>query len=404
MDSVTKKTGVLVLHWGKSGAGPRLMNSLAAELATFEDLRVHISYASGSEGASALENLGLPSTKVRTYSSKSGLVLGLPRMFILAMQLRSRIARDQIAVVVSPMTSIWQALALRIIMSRNVRYISSIHDASPHPGEGHWLANFCRSLELKRADLLVVFSRAVEDQLAKIVTDGTPILRTVHPVFSTAASPPNSTRELLLGSLDSAEAVLQGEKTWTIGFFGRIIRYKGIDVFVKSIQILRDRGYLVHGVVWGDGEVSKDTRGVAGGMVSWNIGWIPEDRVNPIVSTFDLLALPYIEASQSGVFAIAMAEGVPSVATPVGGLKEQIEETRAGILSADISADTFADAIARLIDDKDLFQECRRAAQAAAASTHSWHRVGEDFHAAVARACSGPGPGAGPGRVASSID
>lgn len=369
MYSVDETTGVLVIHWGSSGAGPRLMRSLAAELAEFKDLEVHLSYVSDTETSARLDDLALPSLKIRTYSSRAGLILGLPRMALYALKLRGRIRRDSISVVISPMSSIWQALALPLILGRATRYISSIHDANPHPGEGHWLSNWCQKIEMWRADVLLVFSGTVEAALRKRGTGGAQILRTVHPIFA--------------GEILPSQAGRTAGDVWKIGFFGRILPYKGLGMFTEAIRILLERGYKVDGVVWGDGDLDHGDQQEDNRHISWNLGWVPETQVNAIVASFDILALPYIEASQSGVLAVAMAERVPAVATPVGGLIEQIESTGSGVLSEEISAESFAEALVTLIEDSRLYRSCQDAAEKAAATTHSWRRVADDVHASV---------------------
>ena len=56
----------------------------------------------------------------------------------------------------------------------------------------------------------------------------------------------------------------------------------------------------------------------------------PEEYDN-ILSSFDLMVLPYSRASQSGNLAHAFALGVPCVATAMEGLKAEIETSKAGI-------------------------------------------------------------------------
>ncbi len=54
-------------------------------------------------------------------------------------------------------------------------------------------------------------------------------------------------------------------------------------------------------------------------------------RYDEILSSFDLMVLPYSFASQSGNLAHAFAMGIPAVVTAVEGLKSQVEESKAGI-------------------------------------------------------------------------
>ncbi len=52
--------------------------------------------------------------------------------------------------------------------------------------------------------------------------------------------------------------------------------------------------------------------------------WVAEADLGALIGWADLVVLPYREASQSGVAAVALAAGRPVLATRVGGLVEQL--------------------------------------------------------------------------------
>ena len=55
--------------------------------------------------------------------------------------------------------------------------------------------------------------------------------------------------------------------------------------------------------------------------------------------------MPYIEASQSGVIAIAHSLSTPVVVTPVGGLIDQISVGKNGLIARDTSPESLAESI-----------------------------------------------------------
>ena len=59
----------------------------------------------------------------------------------------------------------------------------------------------------------------------------------------------------------------------------------------------------------------------------------------------DVLVLPYIEASQSGLIPIARALGTPVVVTPVGGLPEQVIHGASGVVAQRVTPAAVAEAI-----------------------------------------------------------
>jgi glycosyltransferase involved in cell wall biosynthesis len=82
--------------------------------------------------------------------------------------------------------------------------------------------------------------------------------------------------------------------------------------------------------------------------------------------------LAHIEASQSGVAASAVGAGAPIVATPVGGLLEQVVDGETGLLAARPDADALADALRRLITTPGLH------ASLAMGAMHRRHELSTD--------------------------
>ena len=64
-----------------------------------------------------------------------------------------------------------------------------------------------------------------------------------------------------------------------------------------------------------------------------------------------VVALPYIEASQSGVVPLAYMHMKPVVATTVGGLPEMVDDGRTGYLVPPRDEQALATAVVRLLRD-----------------------------------------------------
>ena len=99
-------------------------------------------------------------------------------------------------------------------------------------------------------------------------------------------------------------------------------RYKGSDVVVRLA-----------------GRVPGWTFGVVGNGAPPNRpgleaapGWITSEDLVATVAIADAAILPYRRASQSGAIVLAQALGVVPVATAVGGVPEQIDHDRDGVL------------------------------------------------------------------------
>ena len=60
--------------------------------------------------------------------------------------------------------------------------------------------------------------------------------------------------------------------------------------------------------------------------------YVANEEVVPIFERADVLVLPYLSASQSGVARIALSNGLPVIASSVGGLSETIIDGVNGML------------------------------------------------------------------------
>jgi glycosyltransferase involved in cell wall biosynthesis len=249
-----------------------------------------------------------------------------------------------------------------------IPYVSSIHDAVSHPGDVSAPYRLCLAIELRFASVIVAYSRAVRLQLQ------TRDPRLIVGETVLGAMP----REQEAG-VERYGTARKPSTVWNIGMLGRLNAYQGVDTFAAAIRILQGRNLKVRGSVFGRGDASVEALSARYPEIEWNLGWVAESEVNRVVNSFDILALPYKESSQSGVASLAMAEGVPMVATPVGGLVEQMNDSGAGILSRSSRAEDFADAVQRLIEEPGLHAELTKNGRLAATTKYTWSRTAEDL-------------------------
>ena len=88
--------------------------------------------------------------------------------------------------------------------------------------------------------------------------------------------------------------------------------------------------------------------------------FIPNKEVALLFNEADLLVLPYIEASQSGVLMMATPFGLPVVATDVGEIAAVVRSLKLGLVVPPCDHRALADAIAEIATQADLKQEFRR--------------------------------------------
>jgi glycosyltransferase involved in cell wall biosynthesis len=82
--------------------------------------------------------------------------------------------------------------------------------------------------------------------------------------------------------------------------------------------------------------------------------YIPNEEVKYYYSAADVVALPYISATQSGIVQIAYNYDKPVIATDVGGLPEIVDNGKTGYIVPAEHPQALAEAIVRyFIEDKE---------------------------------------------------
>jgi glycosyltransferase involved in cell wall biosynthesis len=348
-------TAVLVTHWGKTGGGPRFTAELTRALAS-RCVGIVLQHNADAEVAADLATAAEVTETVRTYGrSRVSVLASLWRLPVNAWRTHRLVRRHGVTCVVSAMEGPFQSLAVPLVLPRRVRYVTIVHDASEHPGDGHPVKRLGRRNELARADAVVTLSTDVTRRLVeegRVVAERAVTL--FHPAFGTAGRP--------------RPVPGRGAR---IGFLGRLVAYKGLDLFVEVARAVHRARPDLRFEVWGDGPErgvrSRDTSGDVG----WHLGWIPEAEMDRRVRELDLVVLPYVEASQSGVAALAAAAGVPCVVTPVGGLVEQVRG-RGGAVADDVSAAAVADTVLRVLGDPAEYQRLSTEGVRSARGDRSW--------------------------------
>ncbi|WP_425432671.1 glycosyltransferase family 4 protein [Flavimobilis soli] len=256
------------------------------------------------------------------------------------------------------------------MLPKNVVYVTIVHDGTHHAGENGAIYRMMRRAELRRADVVVALSSPSAEALS---ANGANVVESRHPAFEhrTETAPRKSPPP---------------PATCRIGFVGRLTEYKGIDLLPEIARILISQGFTRGIEVYGDGPLKPDVDRM-GQEILADTRWIPDDELNTIMSELDLIILPYTEASQSGVVALAMALGVPCIVAPVGGLVEQVNESGCGLVAEAATSLAIADAAQRLLSDPARYADCSTAGIVAASGAFSWSRLRTDIDNAVSRIC-----------------
>lgn len=210
--------------------------------------------------------------------------------------------------------------------------VITLHDAVPHEGERLAKRVFMRLhllLVFFFIRKVIVHSTAIRDQLPGFLRARTHLLP--HVNYRLWASAPPAPRA------DGPLRVL---------FFGRLLRYKGLAVLLEAFRALDPQKFEL--TIAGEGDLAEYA--IEGANIRTHHRFIPDDEMAALFQAADVVALPYLSASQSGVAYMAFAFEKPVVATRVGALAEVVHDGVNGLLIEPHSAPALAAALTRLAD------------------------------------------------------
>jgi glycosyltransferase involved in cell wall biosynthesis len=135
-------------------------------------------------------------------------------------------------------------------------------------------------------------------------------------------------------------------------FFGLIRAYKGLNHLIAAMPaVLREVecGLLVAGEFYDDKAKYTGLVEQLGirDRVRIEDKYIPNEDVHLYFEAADVVVLPYVEASQSGIVPIAYSFNTPVISTRVGGLPEAVLDGTTGFLVSASSSAELAQAIVR---------------------------------------------------------
>ena len=224
--------------------------------------------------------------------------------------------------IIFPMVSPLDLPINYICRRKGIKVIRFLHDAKKHPGD-FWPGEATISWVLKHSEIIVTLSEYVKSKIPdqyKSIAIVVP-----HPTFRFRKQIENSNFDL------PPKYIL---------FIGRIREYKGLKLLVKAWEKVKDE-FDIDLVIAGEGR----TKGIAGENFVFINRWLDDSEIFDLISEAEIVAFPYIEASQSGLIPTVMSFGKKIVITPMPGLIEQLNLYSRVQISKSTSEEDFAHAL-----------------------------------------------------------
>jgi glycosyltransferase involved in cell wall biosynthesis len=212
------------------------------------------------------------------------------------------------------------------------KIIYTAHNILPH-GKSGLFVKLCFKIIYRIPAVILVHTEYIREQIIKnfdiqkskiiVVKHGVCKVKD-HPFISRARA-----REFLSLPQDS-KIVL---------FFGNINRYKGLDILLRAFSLLKNKEKKILLIIAGlpdkryEVELIKMlTPEKITNRISTFLRYIDDDEMEMLFKASDIVAMPYLEASQSGILFLSYAYNRPVVASRLGGFLFDVIDGRTGYL------------------------------------------------------------------------
>jgi len=170
------------------------------------------------------------------------------------------------------------------------------------------------------------------------------------------------------------------EEVPIILFFGIVRKYKGLKYLLEALSLLRDQGvkaYLViAGEFWEDkvNYIKQIEDHDLSNMVRIDDRYIPNEEVAVLLSASDLMVVPYVGGTPSGVAEVALGFGLPLIVTDIvaQGIPERNRDKILIVPAAD--SITLANTIKNQINNPILDEVIPRLAE------NDWYKLVQTLH------------------------
>jgi len=239
--------------------------------------------------------------------------------------------------------------------------VTTVHDVWLHLGEQRWVDMITAWLTRRASVRFIVHG-----------------VRLRNYMVSVYRVPPSSVYVIPHGEYSIyqkwSDSHLNEDKSLIL-FFGRASRYKGIEYLLRAQPLISG---LVPGarIVLAGRGVSR-YRPLVGreSPVEFHDAFIPKEAVGDYFRRATVVALPYVDATQSGVLSLAYGFRKPVVVTDVGSLPEVVDDGQGGFVVPPRDPVALAQRLTLLLSDRSLRQKMADYIDRKVRTELSWEHV-----------------------------
>jgi glycosyltransferase involved in cell wall biosynthesis len=227
---------------------------------------------------------------------------------------------------------------LHALRKKGIRVIFLCINVFEH--EDNPVKNFLTRLVLGRVDALIVHSEQEKNEIRSF-------------------NPKAHVKSHLLPLFEyPVEQTVRQYQTLHLLFFGFVRPYKGLDILLRAVGILRSQRIALKVV----GEFWHDKNDYLRLVEELNIAdkveiidqYVPDHEMGNYFAEADLVVLPYRKTKTSGIIATAYGFGKPVLATNVGGFHEVVKDGYTGKIVAPSDPQAIANGIMWFLDRRQV--------------------------------------------------
>lgn len=219
------------------------------------------------------------------------------------------------------------------VFFRRVNIVSTVHDGISHIGDGKPLEQKLNIACINSSKKIIFLTAYVEDKIKKQINNNLNSYVIPHGLIIP--------RKIKLD-------IRKHKDKMNILFLGRVSIYKGVEYLIDAVEGIDIVKYNKL-IIAGKQQYKLDNKNNKNIHVVDK--FLEEEEMSSIINEADILVLPYIEATQSGVITMGISGCIPMIITRVGGLREQLNKDEALWVNPN-STSEIKDAIEDLITNK----------------------------------------------------
>ena len=322
-----KIKNILINYTGRTGAG---INYAYEMCKGFLNNGINVYVVISRQADNFVDWCELPVTKlipIDTYTNKREFLIHTIRFILWERNIITKELNGiKIDAIYVPMATYWTGMISSLFPNSPVYY--TLHDTSLHSGEILFNKIWYKlsKKEISKAKKIIVLSKLfVDDVKRKYNKNDSDIMVIPHAAFWEYKNKYHS---------GNNETLMYSSKKINFLFFGRIEKYKGLDILFKAYNALRsEMGDRITLTIAGKGDVGEYIAGNSYDGIRIINKMIPDELIGGLFDGPNIVTvLPYIDATQSGVIPTAMMFNSLVIVSDVGALPEQVGYGEYGVV------------------------------------------------------------------------